>query len=186
MELSIKNMVCPRCITTVERLLNHQAIDYSKIVLGTVTLSNPLTDTQREKLAQSFEEVGFELLSTPEEQLTNQIKSLIVDHIHYQDKQVNQNWSDILVAALHKDYSTLSKTFSKATDLTIEHYIILQKIERAKALLQNKELTISEIAVVLGYSSTAHFSTQFKKIVGKTASQFKKQADGERHFLDEF
>lgn len=186
MELSIKNMVCPRCITTVERLLDRQAIDYTKIVLGTVTLTDALGDTERKKLAQNLEEVGFELLSTPEEQLTNQIKSLIVDHIHYQDKVSHQNWSDILVAALHKDYSTLSKTFSKSTDLTIEHYIILQKIERAKALLQNKELTISEIAVVLGYSSTAHFSTQFKKIVGKTASQFKKQADGERHFLDEF
>ena len=176
MTLHIKNMVCPRCVMVVNSLLNELALQPQKVQLGQATIvANTITDAEKNALSTRLEAVGFQLLDDRQSVLVAQIKALIIHQVHHAEEGMDHiNWSQFLTQGLHRDYSSLSKLFSEMEGITIEQYIIRQKIERAKELLQNDELSLSQIAWQMGYSSTAHLSAQFKKTTGFTPSQFKK------------
>lgn len=183
MKLYVKNMVCPRCIMAVENILVSQGIQPLEVRLGEVIVPYDLEDVQIQAFRSALMSVGFELLDDEQQQLIELIKTTIIDHIHFSGEN-EFSISGILVSKLHKDYSQLSKLFSATEGITIEHYTILQKIEKAKELLTYNKQTLSEIAFALGYSSVAHLSAQFKKVTGLTPTQFKAQGVDLRKSLD--
>ena len=184
MKLYIKNMVCPRCIMAVENILNHLSITPLDVRLGEVVLKEDINKEQTDVVRKELTKLGIELLDNNQQQLIEQIKAIVIRQIHYTDQQ-NPNISDLLIAELHRDYSYLSKLFSTTEGITIEHFVILQKIERVKELLTYDQQTLSEIADELSYSSVAHLSAQFKKVTGLTPTQFKQQGIDLRRGLEQ-
>jgi AraC-like DNA-binding protein len=176
MTLYIKNMVCNRCIAAVKLELEQQGLHPEKVTLGEVTIKeNQLSETQQEKLDAALINLGFERIDDRKGRLIESIKKLIIQKIHHTDKvDLKLNWSSWLADELHYDYNYLSNLFSGMEGITLEQYIIRQKIEKVKELLFYDELNLSEIADRLGYSSVAHLSSQFKKITGLTPSELKK------------
>ena len=187
MQLLIKNMVCDRCVRVVHEELEKLGLSIKSVELGYVKLASTPTDFQLKQIQEILHKAGFELIQNSQIALVEQIKRLIINEIHYSknEKKSNQNFSDFLSQKLEHDYSFLSSLFSSIEHITIEKYIISQKIERAKELLFNGELSISEIAWRLEYSSVAHLSNQFKQLVGITPSAFKQQNFKNRTSLDE-
>lgn len=175
MTLYIKNMVCARCVRTVSRLLTEACLDAQAVRLGEADLSAPLTAAQLAALRQSLESEGFELLDDRNSRLVAHIKNLVVNEIHHAAgrKPEAMNFSDFLARETGHEYSQLSKLFSAVEGVTIEKYIIAQKIERVKELLVYNELSLGEIAWQSGYSSTQHLSNQFRQVTGLTPTQFK-------------
>lgn len=181
----IKNMVCGRCIKVVRTIFEEQGLHPKEIRLGEVVLEENITKEQEKALSKSLQNEGFELVDNKRAQLVTQIKSLLIDLIHYGDLEaLSQNISGYISQKLHKDYHYLSSLFSEMENLTIEQFVIYQKIEKVKELLVYDELTLSEIAFQMGYSSVAHLSTQFKKVTGFAPSQFKKLKEHKRKPLD--
>jgi len=186
MLLYIKNMVCNRCREAVKNILEKQQLHPQHIELGEVTvLEEKLSNTQKTALKNALQEAGFELISNRSAQLIESIKTFIVQMVHYTEDAPKQNYSELLSTSLHHDYSALSKLFSETEGITIEQYIIHQKIERVKELLVYDELSLAQIALQMEYSSTAHLSAQFKKITGMTPTQFKGLRKKKRKPLDE-
>ncbi len=181
MTLIIKNMVCARCIRTVGRLLTEAGLSIKNVQLGEVELSTSPNAMQLASLRQHLEAEGFELLDDRNSQLIEQVKGLIVNEIHHKasKKPEAMNFSDFLARETGHEYSQLSKLFSSVEGLTIEKYIIAQKIERVKELLMYDELSLGEIAFNTGYSSTHHLSNQFRQVTGFSPTQFK--AERRRH-----
>lgn len=171
--LHIKNMVCPRCVLAVKDLLyklNYNLID---IKLGEVVIKTDQIDF--DKIRSGLNELGFELLEDKKLQIIEKIKTLIIYYIHYgEDHLLKTNFSDYLVEKMGKDYNYLTSLFSSIENITIEKYLIKQKVEKVKELIVYDELNINEIALKLNYSSSAHLSSQFKNETGLTPSQFKK------------
>lgn len=177
-------MVCNRCIMVVENELRNLNLHPTSVTLGEVTLDKALEDKDKEKLRQKLESLGFELIDDKKSRLIEQIKTLIVQLIHYSDENSKINLSDYLSDKLHHDYNYISNSFSEIEGTTIEKFFIAQKIERVKELLVYDELTLSQIADQLNYSSVAHLSTQFKKVTGLTPSHFKQIGANKRKPLD--
>jgi len=163
---TIKNMVCPRCILAVKKIFLDKGIQVINVTLGEVLISEQLTIETLNKIEQELLLQGFELLDDRQAQIINQIKSIIINEIHHKDELSNLNLSSILSGNLRYDYSHLSRLFSSIEGRTIEKYVIQQKVEKIKEYITYDELTLSEIAFKMGYSSTAHLSSQFKKITG--------------------
>ncbi|HRI21207.1 MAG TPA: AraC family transcriptional regulator [Panacibacter sp.] len=153
------------------------------VQLGEVLLEDHLTSTQLQHLQSELRKLGFELLDDARKQQIDKIKSIIIDHIHYKEDE-KFAFSEVLSKALHKEYSTISKLFSETEGITIEQYVILQKIEKVKELLVYNEMNLNEISFKLGYSSVAHLSAQFKKVTGLTPGNFKKLGNSHRTTLD--
>lgn len=186
MELFIKNMVCDRCVMVVRQRLDGLLIAYNRVELGEVSLNQPLTDEQFAALKKELDTLGFELLDDRKASLVNQIKTAIIRYIHCEDtEEVNRKLSVLLSEKLGVDYNYLSSLFSSVEGLTIEKYVILQRIERAKELLAYNELSLNEIAFRLHYSSVQHLSQQFKKVTGITPSQYKQSKESGRKPLDQ-
>ena len=185
MHLYIKNMVCNRCILVVEQELEKLDIDSGKVSLGEVETNSEISKEKLEVLRNNLASLGFELLDNSKQQLIEKIKNIIIQQVHYNAEENHQNFSEILSASLHKDYSYLSNLFSEVEGITIEKYIIHQKIEKVKELITYDELSLSEIAYRLGYSSVAHLSNQFKKVTGLTPSHFKQVRQNKRKPLDD-
>jgi len=184
MKLFIKNMVCPRCIKVVREELEKLGLHLISVELGEVELSeNPSSDIIS-KIREVLIENGFELIEDKSAKLIEDIKKEIINTIQIDEQKPNTNLSSFLEKTLNKDYSYLSSLFSSKENITIEHYYILQKIEKAKELLKYDELTLSEIAYKLGYNSVNHLSSQFKKITGMTATEFKKNTTITRKPID--
>lgn len=179
----IKNMVCPRCISAVDKTLNDMGIVPTQIQLGEVLLKEKLSDDQTLQLKEKLLAQGFELLDDARKQQIEKIKSIVIEHIHHLEDG-KFNFSEIISNELFKEYSQLSKLFSVTEGITIEQFVILQKIEKVKELLVYDQLNLSEIANKMGYSSVAHLSSQFKKTIGLTPSQFKSQGIELRKGLD--
>lgn len=183
--LHIKNMVCDRCIKVVKAVLSGQDIEIESIQLGEVKLKRPVTEGQIPALEAALRAEGFELIDDKRSRIVSQIKSVLIELIHYGDLEaLHQNISGYITQKLHKDYHYLSNLFSESENMTIEQFVIFQKIEKVKELLVYDELSLSEISFKMGYSSVAHLSAQFKKITGFTPSRFKKLKDHKRRPLD--
>jgi len=183
MKLYVKNMVCPRCITAVEKVFIQNNVQPIQIQLGEISLDKELDKEDIIKIGLQLRELGFELLDDQKTKQIERIKSIIIHHVHH----LNDSkfvFSDLLANELNKEYSQLSKLFSSTEGITIEQFVILQKIEKVKELLVYNQMSLSEIADVMGYSSVAHLSSQFKKIIGLTPSQFKLQGAHLRKSLD--
>ncbi|GAA0878079.1 hypothetical protein GCM10009119_10470 [Algoriphagus jejuensis] len=183
-ELIIKNMVCPRCIEAVENAMQAVEVPFSRIELGKVTLKSPLTPTQKALLTTTLESKGFELLESRNAALISQIKALIVQQIHHSTQNLTVNYSTFLTEKLNQEYSSLSKVFSQVEGITIEKFITRQKLEKVKEFLTYDQLTLSEIADKLGYSSVAYLSSQFKRESGMTPSKFRQNKLAKRNSLD--
>jgi len=180
-------MVCNRCVMTVERILEKTGIPYHKVLLGEIHLAGQLLTATQKKLLQSrLSEVGFELIDTHVSALIEKIKQLVILKARNEldQKESRMNLSRLLSDKLHYEYTHLSSLFSSVEGRTIENYFIEQRIEKAKELLVYGQMTLSEIAFALEYSSTAHLSGQFKKITGLTPSHFKEVGTAKRKALD--
>lgn len=180
----IKNMVCDRCIMVVQREMDKLGLKVQRVVLGEVQVEGDLTKEQREEIGRVLFPLGFDLIDDKRSLMIEKIKSIIIDLIHRHDGELQQNLSDILRKELNQDYNYLSALFSEVEGTTIEKYFISQKIERVKELLVYDELTLSEIAYKLNYSSVAYLSNQFKKITGLTPSHFKQIGQAKRKSID--
>ena len=178
-------MVCDRCTMVVRQQLDELDLTYKNIQLGEVELANEPSEQQLQTLREKLLLIGFELLDDKRATLVEKIKTVIIDLIHrHEDVELNTKLSVLLEAKLHMDYHYLTTLFSSIEGVTIEKYAILQKIERAKELLVYDELSLSEIAYKLGYSSVQHLSQQFKNTTGFTPSNFKQLKENKRKPLD--
>jgi len=173
MRLIIKNMVCPRCITSVGEILKKHNLDAKHIRLGEVELTKEPGKAKLQKFAEDLKQTGFELLDDQKMQLIEQVKNLLIQKV--QSGNVNDHFSvsKYISKNIYKEYSSISKLFSEVEGITIEQFFILQKIEKTKEWLVYNEQSLSQIASDLGYSSTQYLSNQFKKLTGMTPSQFK-------------
>ena len=156
-----------------------------RIDLGEVVIKEKLTKYQLDQLSASLQTVGFELMDDQQSKLIEQIKKFIIDQIHYKTDRPGKKFSTLLAQHVQHDYSYVSNLFSQVEGITIEHYIIHQTIEKVKELLIYEELTLSQIAFHMGYSSIAHLSAQFKKFTGSTPTAFKKTGVRSRMSLDD-
>lgn len=184
--LYIKNMVCNRCIKVVKEELEKLGIEVKNIMLGEVEIGS---QPDKEKLVQIqdvLEKNGFELIHDRRVNIIEKIKSMVIKTIYNNEDFMSsgKNFSGLIEKEIGLEYHYLSSLFSSLESITIEQYIILQKIERAKELLKYGELTLSEIAYKLGYSSVQHLSNQFKKVTGLSASEFKNLTNNMRKPLD--
>ncbi|WP_281980362.1 helix-turn-helix domain-containing protein [Tenacibaculum mesophilum] len=185
MTLTIKNMVCNRCILVIQNELDKLGVGVKSIKLGEVILEKELTSDEKEHLDKVLLDLGFEIIDDKKSRIIEKIKNLIINLVHHQDSEAKINLSELLSNELHHDYNYLSNLFSEVEGTTIEKYFIAQKIEKVKELLVYDELSLSEIAFRLHYSSVAYLSNQFKKVTGLTPSHFKKIRKDRRKPLDE-
>ena len=175
-------MVSQRCKLLVKDELMKLGIEHVAIDLGIIELSNPITAEQKTVLSANLIKSGLELLDDKKSILIEKIKTLVIEMIHYAESDtVSKNkFSVYLAETIGYDYTYLSTIFSEVKGITIEQYIITNKIERVKELILYNELNLSEIARKLHYSSVAHISAQFKKVTGLTPSFFKHLAENKR------
>ena len=178
-------MVCGRCIKAVHNILSELKIEHGPVLLGEVSISKPLSTDQKNRLDERLNEEGFELIDDKKTRIIEQVKKLLIQRVNSELDESNDNLSGYLTSHLHLDYPYLSHLFSSIEGITIEKYFIAQKIERAKELLVYDELSLSEIAFKLGYSSVQHLSNQFKKLTGLTPSHFKQVGAERRKPLDD-
>ena len=183
--IMIKNMVCKRCILAVEHVFRQHDIPICDIRLGEVMMDRELAQEERLALSQSLKDLGFEILSDRRSLVVERIKVLIVELVRKHDAFLDIPLSVYLSRELNADYSGLSQLFSHTEGITIERFFILQRIERVKELVSYGELSLSEIADKLHFSSVAHMSTQFKRATGVSPSSFKGTCIKERQPLDE-
>lgn len=177
-------MVCDRCKMVVKSELEQLGLQPLMVELGEVELKEELTNKQKELVNTRFLELGFELIDDKKSRLIERVKNLVVELVHHSEEQLNMNVSDYLMQYIPMEYKYLSNLFSEVEGTTIEKFYIAQRLERVKELLVYDELSLSEIADQMGYSSVAYLSTQFKKVVGLTPSHFKSIKASKRKSLD--
>lgn len=184
-KLFIKNMVCQRCKMAVQAEFEKLGFKNPLVELGEVELKEQPSKLQLEQLNQSLKQLGFELLDDKKSRIIEKIKNIIVEHVHHSPTRTHSNLSDIITGKLHYDYAYLSNLFTESENTTIEKYFIAQRIEKVKELLVYDELSLSEIADKLNYSSVAYLSNQFKKVTGLTPSFYKSLKEKKRKNIEE-
>lgn len=177
MKIFIKYMVSIRCKMLVKSELDKLHIPYISVDLGEVNLERNITMEQRHQLNMALKKSGLELMDDKKAMLIEKIKNVIIEMVHYIDEPPLTKFSTFLSEKLNHDYTYLANLFSEVTGTTIEHFIIMHKIERVKELLVYDELNLTEIAYKMRYSSVGHLSNQFKKVTGLTPSHFKQMKD---------
>jgi AraC-like DNA-binding protein len=179
-------MVCHRCIKVVKDELIKLGYEVSKITLGEAIINSPKKSPDISSIRQALVENGFDIVDDKNSKLIERIKVLIINKIHHQNDNLEKfSFSKYLSNELSINYSHLSSVFSSCEGITIEKFIIKQKIERVKELLTYDESTLSEISFMLGYSSVQHLSNQFRQITGLKPSYFKKLKEHRRIPLDQ-
>ncbi len=173
MKLYIKNMVCSRCKMVVKSVFENMGIIPLSVELGVVELENDIQEAEKQELLKSLRGFGFDLIDDKKSKTIDKIKTLIIDVVQNKNNDLKINLSDYISQELHQDYNTLSNLFSEVENTTIEKYFMNQKIEKVKELIIYDELSLSEIAYSLNYSSVSHLSNQFKKITGFSPTYFK-------------
>jgi AraC-like DNA-binding protein len=184
MKLFIKYMVSIRCKMLVKAELERIGLPYTTVELGEVNIMEEITQEQRDQLNRALKKAGLELMDDKKAMLVERIKNVIVEMIHYSDEPPLTKYSVFLCGKLNYDYTYLANLFSEVQGITIEHFIILHKIERVKELLVYDDLNLTQIAEKLHYSSVGHLSNQFKKTTGLTPSHFKKLKKKRRSNLE--
>ncbi|WP_285655802.1 AraC family transcriptional regulator [Allomuricauda sp. NBRC 101325] len=174
MLLYIKYMVSLRCKMVVKEELRKLGLNYVNVDLGSIEILEDITNFQKEQLRESLMKYGLQLLDDNRKIIIEKIKSVIIEMIHYSDELPKVNYSDHISEKLGYDYTYLANMFSEVKGITIQQYIIMNKIERVKELMFYDELNMTEISYLLHYSSVSHLSYQFKKITGLTPSYYKK------------
>lgn len=177
-------MVSLRCKLLVKEILLDLDIPYQRIDLGEVLMTKQIDQEKVENFRKVLLRYGLELIDDKKAVLISQIKAVIIEMIHYSEDEPEVNFSTFLSDKLSYNYTYLSNLFSETQATTIEQFIILHKIERAKELIIYNELNLTEIAWKLHYSSVAHLSNQFKKITGLTPSFFKAMTNKKREVLE--
>ena len=180
--LHIKNMVCDRCIRVVREELEGIGLKVESVSLGEAEVIQPMQPVGRDRIREVLEASGFALLEDQRMRLVERVKAEIIQAVRRDagEDPLGMKISNYLASRLNMDYNYLSSMFSASVGVTIEQYIIQQKIERAKELVQDGDLNLSEIAYKLGYSSVQHLSGQFKKITGMTASRYRQEHSARR------
>lgn len=184
MKLIVKNMVCPRCISAVEQILHDLQIKFVFVRLGEIELKDDLNKKGLTEFSNELQKVGFELLDDAKSQLIDKVKTLLIEKVQEENIGDHFTLNKFLSKKIFKDYSSISKLFSQIEGITIEQFFLLQKIEKIKERLIYNELSLSEIAVTLGYSSTQHLSGQFKRLTGMTPTEFKNLTSPHRKAID--
>ncbi|MEI6124532.1 MAG: helix-turn-helix transcriptional regulator [Bacteroidota bacterium] len=174
MKLYIKNMACVRCETMVKMELEKLGLPYTSVRLGEIEIERNLSTAEQNSLNGILVKSGLELLNDKKNVLVEKIIGFLINLMQYDDGELKTNLSTYLHQQLDYDYDYLSRLFSEVKGTTIEHFFIMQRIERAKELLLHQELNLSEIADKLHFSSMAHFCNQFKKHTGLTPSYFRR------------
>lgn len=179
-------MVSNRCKALVQEELMSLGLqsEYVVVDLGMVDLHKDITDIQLEQLKENLSKAGLEVLDDSKSKLVDKIKALITDMIHSKEEQPRENYSVYISEKLGYNYNYLANLFSEVKGITIQQFIIIHKIEKAKELLFYDELNLTEIAHRLHYSSVAHLSSQFKKVTGLSPSFYKQIKDKREGVLE--
>jgi AraC-like DNA-binding protein len=173
-------MVSARCIMAVKEELKKLGLHFIVVDLGEVEIMEDLSGEKLQQLKIALNDSGLELMDDKKAVLIEKIKNVITEMIHHTEEQPKMNYSDFIAEKLNYDYTYLSNLFSEVKGITIQQFIIVHKIERAKELLLYDELNLTEISYKLHYSSVAHLSNQFKKVTGLSPSHFKQLKDKRR------
>lgn len=177
-------MVSLRCKMVVKAELNKLGLRYIVVELGMVEIREDITEQQREELKENLLKSGLVLLDDKRSILIEKIKNVIIEMINNSEQVPKINYSEHISAELDCDYTYLSNIFSEVKGITIQQFIIINKIERVKELLLYDEVNLTEIAYKLHYSSVAHLSNQFKKVTGLSPSFFKKLGQKRKENLE--
>jgi len=175
MKLFIKNMISLNAKTRAMAVMKSLGLHPVVADIGEVEIPDNVSSKKYDLLRRALRREDFDVVNNKETILAEKIRYLVIEMIHYSEELPEINFSDYISTKLHLDYTYLSRCFSKINDITIQQFIIAQKIERVKQLLLYNDLTLSEIAWRLQYSSTSHLSSQFKKVTGLTPSLYKKK-----------
>lgn len=178
-------MVCSRCKMVVKDELKKFGLNPISVELGEVIVLEELNKTQKIQLNQVLLSFGFVLIDDKKSRYIEKIKNVIVELVHYKEEQIKTNLSEHISHKLNHDYNYLSNLFSEVEGTTIEQYFILQKIEKVKELLVYDELSLSEIAMQMNYSSVSYLSKQFKKVTGFTTTHYKQLKERKRTPIEE-
>lgn len=178
-------MISNRCKMTVKEALKKLGLHFIFVDLGEIEIMENLNEEQRTQLKMALLPTGLELMDDKRAILIEKIKNVIIEMIHNLNDSIKINHSDYISEKLKMDYTYLSNIFSEVKGMTIQQFIIINKIEKVKELIMYDELNLTEIAYQLNYSSVAHLSNQFKKITGFPPSHFKKLKDQRRRPIEE-
>ena len=181
--INIKNMVCPRCISAVRAILVSMGFEIEEITLGQAVVNDDLTEELLKSLAEKLQDDGFELLDDPRSCLVEQIKIGVLQWVRMSGQR--PKLSNYISGIANRDYSSLSRLFTQVKGVTIEHFVIQHRVEYAKELLSYSQHSISEIAYMLGFSSPAHLTSQFKQQTGMSPKEFRELKTKKRLHLDE-
>ncbi|MBN1924211.1 MAG: helix-turn-helix transcriptional regulator [Prolixibacteraceae bacterium] len=178
-------MVCIRCQMVVKAELDKLSLHYTYVKIGEANIIEQISPEQFKLLDLALKKSGLLLMDDKKSILVEKIKSAIIELVHYTEEQIKVNLSDYLSEKLNYDYTYLANLFSEVKGITIEKFFLTHKIEKVKELIVYDELTLTEIAYKMHYSSVAHLSNQFKKITGLTPSHFKKLKNQRRNTLED-
>jgi AraC-like DNA-binding protein len=185
LKVFIKYMVSNRCKMVVKEELKKLGLHFIVVDLGEVEIMETMSAAQQEQLKLALLTSGLELMDDKRAVLIERVKNVITEMIHHTDDLPKVNYSDFISEKLNYDYTYLSNLFSEVKGITIQQFIIINKIERAKELLLYDELSLTEISYKLHYSSVAHLSNQFKKVTGLTPSHYKQMKDKKRSPIED-
>ena len=177
MMLRIRNMESDRCKAIVKEELNKLGIHYKSVELGEVELKENISVYELELIDSALKKSGLELMSDNKTILIGRIKHAVNQLVYFSEDLSRPNFSDYISKQVNFDYNYLSKIFSEIEGITIEKYIIGQRIERVKELLVDERMSLNEIAYKMLYSSVSHLSNQFKKVTGLSPVQFRQLRD---------
>ncbi len=184
MKIYIKYMVSHRCKLLVGEELKKLGIDYRSLDLGVVETIEDLTAEQLMTLKKNLLISGLELLDDSRSIFIERIKNVVIEMIHYSDELPKINISNYISERLGYNYTYLSNLFSEVQGITLQQFIIIHRIEKAKELLLYDQLNLSEISYRLQYSSVAHLSGQFRKVTGLTPTFYKNLQKKRRKMLE--
>ncbi len=173
MIINIKNMLCLRCEIVVKNILTGLGIEAENITIGKIQLKENLSNAKLKQLDAALKEIGLELVFDKKNLIVQEIKNIVFETIHYAEEPLMIKFSCYLSKKLNYSYTYLSNIFSQVTGISIERYIILQKIEKVKAMLIIESAFLSDIAYKMNYSSVSHLSAQFKKMTGIRAKDYR-------------
>jgi AraC-like DNA-binding protein len=177
-------MVCSRCKMVVKNELVKLGLQPSSVELGEIIISEELDTLKKEQLNLALLSLGFVLIDDRKSRIIEKIKTEIIELVHHSDLQLKSKFSNYISNQLHHDYNYLSNLFSEVEGITIEQFLISQKIEKVKELLVYDEFSLSEIAIQMNYSSVSHLSKQFKKATGFTPTYYKNLKERKRTSIE--